>query len=155
MAYWIYKCNSRNGEHQRHYGDWQDFFRNARANTAKEWGTSEIVPALAKLEPNDVVIAYQTDRNELVGVTKVAELVPRDEFFDVMLTPVERIGVKVRPLKLADQRIAEIPALKAGPIMTLYRISHNEAQLLLRAARSAASEQDTDGRRSIPKAKRR
>jgi len=26
MAWWVYKCNSRNREYQNAYGDWDQFF---------------------------------------------------------------------------------------------------------------------------------
>ena len=64
-----------------------------------------------------MVIAYQTNRNELVGVVKVVEA--RDPRGFVYFSPVERIGVRVRPLKSKDAKIASIPALQPGWIATL------------------------------------
>jgi hypothetical protein len=57
-----------------------------------------------------MVIAYQTERNELVGLTKVDRFRRRGAHLDLYLEPLEEIGVKVRPLKKADSRIAGIPA---------------------------------------------
>jgi hypothetical protein len=79
-------------------------------------------------------IAYQTDRNELVGIAMVTQSCDEDTY--VHLKPLERIAVKVRPLKLADQKIATIPALQPGPIQTLYDISHEDAEHLVAAART-------------------
>lgn len=139
MAYWIYKCNSRNGNHQRHYGAWSEFFRLAVEHDPLRWGTTEVVQELDQLAVNDTILAHQTDQNELVGIARVAEMRACGPFVDVMLSPVERIGAKVRPLKLADERIASIGALKAGPIKTLYKLSAAEANRLIRAARKSVS----------------
>ena len=134
MAWWIYKCNKTNRPHQVVYGDWSDFF--AKKSTS-EWGSTEWVPSLSKLSAGDMVIAYQTNRNELVGVTKVDALRKRGKYLDLYLEPIEEIGTRVRPLKKANERIAEIEALLPGPIKTVYSITASEAQTLLRAARKA------------------
>ncbi|MFO0903198.1 MAG: hypothetical protein U0939_09375 [Pirellulales bacterium] len=96
-----------------------------------------MVPELKALSENDTILAYQTDKNELVGVARVAEMRVCGPFVDVMLSPVERIGAKVRPLKQADKNIAAIAALKAGPIKTLYKLSGVDANRLIRAAKES------------------
>jgi hypothetical protein len=130
MRYWVYKCNSRNLPHQVDFGDWADFFAGA---TTSKWGSTEGVPALKWANPGDVVLAYQTDRNELVGIAKVLERKPRGPYEDLILKRIGKIGVRVRPLK-RDRRVAAIPALQPGPIRTLYAISPTDANTLLRAA---------------------
>lgn len=82
------------------------------------------------------MIAYQTDRNELVGTARVVRWRPRGQFRDLILVPLTTLGVKVRPLKARDSRIRRIPALQPGPIWTLYSISKTDAKLLLDAAAS-------------------
>lgn len=54
------------------------------------------------------------------------------------LEPVEEIRAKVRPLKQGDKKIAKIPALQPGPIMTIYEIDTRDAERLIKAARRAA-----------------
>jgi hypothetical protein len=129
--FWIYKCNSRQHPHQVAYGDWSDFFLGEHDD---EWGSTEWVPALSNAERGDTILAYQTDRNELVGLAKVTGFRRRGGFFDIILHPVKKISVKVRPLKKQDSKIAAIPALQPGPIQTLYEISATDANRLLRAA---------------------
>lgn len=129
--FWIFKCNSLQHSYQLAYGDWNDFFGRA---TERRWGTTEYVPALSKARRGDTILAYQTDRNELVGLAKVTALRPRGRYLDLILRPMKRIGVKIRPLKESDRRIAGIPALQPGPIRTLYDISRTDAKRLLRAA---------------------
>lgn len=128
---WIYKCNSRNQPYQRAYGDWNDFFMD---NRATRWGTTEWVPALSQAGRGDTILAYQTDRNELIGIARVVRLRPRGRHVDLILKPLRRIGVKVRPLKARDSKVSAIPALKPGPIRTLYPIARADAARLLRAA---------------------
>ena len=72
MATWIYKCNARNKPHQVSFGDWDHFF--AEPGDGK-WGSTEWTPELCKARPEDTVLAYQTDRNEFVGIAKVVRLV--------------------------------------------------------------------------------
>lgn len=73
---WIYKCNSKGREHQRTYGDWSDVFA---SQSARVWGTTRVIPELAKANIGDTVLAYQTDRNELVGVARVADTMPNTD----------------------------------------------------------------------------
>lgn len=131
MAWWVYKCNSKNREYQVAYGDWDSFFDRSRVG---RWGSTKWGPSLAKLTPGDMIVAYQTDRNKVVGTCRMVRFKKNGPYKIVYLEPLERIGVKVRPLKEADPRIAAIPAFQGGPIMTLYSISEDDARLLLEAA---------------------
>ena len=129
--FWIFKCNSLQRPYQVASGDWNDFFGRA---DEQRWGTTKYVPALSEVRRGDTILAYQTDRNELVGLAKVTALRPRGRYLDLILRPMKKIGVKVRPLKESDRKIAAIPALQPGPIQTLYVISPPDASRLLRAA---------------------
>ena len=133
MATWIYKCNARNAPYQRAFGDWDDFFAEP-ANG--EWGSTEWTPELRKAQTEDTILAYQTDRNELVGIAKVVRQRKRGLYYDLILRPVEEIRAKVRPLKKRYASISRIPALQGGPIRTLYPIAADDARRLLRSARS-------------------
>ena len=134
MSWWIYKCNNLGHEHQRVWGDWDDLWANPNG---RSWGTTDDIPALAELGTGDSVIAYQTNRNELVGITRVTQSCEADTH--LYLRPVERIGAKVKPLKQADPVVARIPALQPGVIRTVYPISRADAERLLSAARGAAT----------------
>ena len=131
MDWWVYKCNSKKLPHQKVWGDWNDFF-NGGPN--EDWGCAQDVPALAKLKKGDMIIAYQTDRKELVGVAQVRQSCQYDDC--LYLDPIETIGVQIPPLKLSDPKIAAIPAFKRGPIQTIYEISEVDAKKLLKAAGS-------------------
>jgi predicted HNH restriction endonuclease len=141
MSWWIYKCNNRQHDHQIAYGDWSEFFAE---DATSMWGSDRWVPALLRLVPGDLVIAYQTDRNELVGITRVAYFEQIGEHNNLYLEPLEEIRVKVRPLKKRYRNVARIPALQSGPIKTIYEISERDARNLLRASGSelAASVDD-------------
>ena len=125
MAFWIYKCNSRNKPHQVSSADWDDFFAEPGDG---EWGSTEWIPELRKAQPQDTILAYQTDRNEFVGIAKVVRLRKRAAFRDLILRSVEEVRVKLRPLKQRYPSIARIPALQPGPIRTLYPIAAADAR---------------------------
>jgi hypothetical protein len=133
--YWVYKCNSRGGEHQVAEGDWNEVFSSVGAT---DWGSTEWIPQLKEAARGDLILAYQTNRNELVGVVRVERVQKRGRHLDLYLKPVEELRVKVRPLKQASERIDRIPALQPGPIKTLYDISKADAERLLHAARKVS-----------------
>src|SRR6266496_2625468 len=115
--FWVYKCNARKPPRWVRYGDWNDFFVDG---IVREWGSTEWTPAIAKVKRGDTIIAYQTDRNELVGLAKVISLKPMGQHRELILKRLRPIGVKVRALKALDRRVAAIPAFQPGPIRTLY-----------------------------------
>src|SRR5882762_7786051 len=129
--YWVYKCNSKDREYQRTYGDWREVFE---SQEPQWWGTTKIVPELSNASRGDTILAYQTDRNELVGVACVVGWKPQGKFKRLVLKPVRPIGVRVRPLKEGSAKVASIPALQPGQIRTLYPISRTDAATLLKAA---------------------
>jgi Protein NO VEIN, C-terminal len=130
--WWIYKVNSRRNNYQVDWGDWDEFFA---SDEPGRWGSTELIPKLIQARRGDMIIAYQTNRNELAGLAQVVRWQKHGLFQDLILEPVETIGAKVLPLKAGDPQIAKIPALRGGPIATLYHISRSDAQRLLRAAR--------------------
>ena len=133
LDFWVYKCNSKGHDYQRTWGDWAEVFE---SEDPQWWGTTRVVPELANAKVNDRIFAYQTDRNELVGLVKVVGWQRDGRYKKLVVKPIESLGVRVRPLKEADRRLARIPALQPGPIRTLYPIAGRDAALLLRAAGS-------------------
>jgi hypothetical protein len=133
MAYWMYKCNARKLPYQRAWGDWAEFFN---AGKVDEWGSTEWIPQLREARRGDVVLAFQSDRNELVGVARVVGQRRAGRFSALLLRPVEQLRVKVRPLKEQNPRIRVIPALQPGIIRTLYPISARDARALVRSAKA-------------------
>ena len=135
MKWWVYKCNSKEDSPWPCYGDWDDFF----ANPEQHWGASEHLPSLLTLEEGDMILAYQTDRNELVGTATVSRTCHDGGY--LYLTPEEPgIRVKVRPLK-QYARIAEMSAFQSGPVRTLYAITEDDAKYLLLMAKHRRSQQ--------------
>jgi hypothetical protein len=126
----MYKCNAKQHGYQKAWGDWDEFF--SRGHRAQRWGKTEWTPSIAQLRRGDMILAYQTNRNELVGTARVKQSCDRDGW--LYLERLDRIGVKVRPLKKSDPEIAAISALRPGPIMTVYPVSRDEAARLLIAA---------------------
>ena len=131
--WWIYKCNSREGINPDK-GNWDEVFA---SEGPVEWGTTEITPRIyEQAKKGDMLIAYQTNRNELVGTANVIGWKKRGKFYDLLIEPLETIRAKVRPLR-QDPRIDKIPALQGGPIQTLYQIDENDAKRLLNAAKAS------------------
>lgn len=128
MAWWIYKCNSTHRYGRKSSGDWHKYF--AKGHTV--WGNSKERPALADLKKGDIVIAHQSNRRELVGIARVTQSCDRDTWLH--LKAIQQIGAYIPDLKESDSKIAEIPALQAGPIQTIYNILDSDAHRLLRAA---------------------
>jgi hypothetical protein len=90
------------------------------------------------LKPGDLVSAYQTDRNQLVGLLRFEHHKNGGAYFVVN----EKLGVKVRPLKKSDERIEVIPALQQGPVRALFGLSDSDGQALLVAARKAKARKE-------------
>jgi hypothetical protein len=134
MDWWVYKCNSEKRPHQKVWGDWNDFFQ---GDPNEDWGCTKDVRGLAKLKKGDMIIAYQTDRKELVGIAQVRQ--PCQYNGCLYLNPIEIIGAKLPPLKKSDPKIAAIPAFKRGPIQAIREISEADAKRLLKAAGSIHS----------------
>jgi hypothetical protein len=129
---WIYKCNSQKRKYQPAWGDWKVFFASGKP---QQWGSTRWrIRGLEQAKPGHTIIAYQTDRNELVGLARVIRWRLRKGARDLILQPLKTIGVKVRPLKKRYPNIARIKALQPGEVKTLYPISTRDARRLLRAA---------------------
>lgn len=130
MAYWMYKCNAKQTDYAVDSGDWEYVFGPMETSS---WGNTGDVPQLGELEVGDTLLAYQTDKNSLVGIARVAYW----QKGEVFVQPLRRIGergVKVRPLKKKDPKVDAIPALQGGPIQTIYAMTPKEVDTLLRAA---------------------
>lgn len=131
MALWVYKCNSKGHEYQRDSGDWEYVFNSTRATS---WGSTEVIPELAHAKVGDTILAYQTDRNELVGIARVVRWKREGGYKRLILKPVRTLGVRVRPLKKMNPTVGRIPALRPGPIRTLYHIDPADAKALVNSA---------------------
>lgn len=133
MSFWIYKCNARSPEYANATGDWTYVFERPEA---VPWG-STILSGVDAIVKGDVLLAFQTDRNELVGLVDVVALKPlKNGHRRLVVRRGEHIGAKVLPLKKKDPKIAAIPALQGGPIRTAYAITDADARRLLTAARA-------------------
>lgn len=156
MNWYVYKCNSLNLAHQRQYGNWREFFDGSWTGEPASWGTTKWIPALAELQEDDKVLAYQTNENSLVGLVEVDGWREEGGWDYVYLRPLIRLGtdgVKVRPMKIHNRRIAEIHAFKTRQIKTLYHISPEDADLILAEAktRCVAIEFNTQRPKRIPR----
>ena len=137
MTCYVYKCNCRNDPHQNHYGDRRTLFDRTTDGRRCRWGTPDVVPALSQLIEGDNILAYQTDRNSLIGLVVVDGWGAEDGRQYVYLRPRIRLGqdgVKVRPMKV-DPVIDAIHAFATNEVKTLYDIDSSDAEYILNAAR--------------------
>lgn len=104
MTFWIYKCNARSPEYANATGDWAYVFERPEA---VPWGSTTLsgVDAIGK---GDVLLAFQTDRNELVGLVDVVALKPlKNGHRRLVVRRGEHIGAKARSLKKKDSKNAQ------------------------------------------------
>lgn len=133
MSFWVYKCNDTDHPDQVVHGDWEHVFG---ARKTVEWGSTEYSPNLEKLSPGDLLIAYQTERNEVVGLAEVVRFKPVGQHKQLYVQALKRFGVPLRPLKKIDARIRDLDAFKAGPIRTIYPITTSDAWHLLEVVKA-------------------
>jgi hypothetical protein len=131
MGFWVYKCNNSESDHKVYAGDWSVFFDSP--DEFSDWGSTEVVPKLRQLVPGDMVVAYQTNRNALVGLAKVHDMVDvGDGELEVVLEPVQRWSeIKVKPFR-SNPDFAAIRAFAPGFPRTLYALREDEYRTLLR-----------------------
>lgn len=133
MKHWVYKCNALDTPWPT-YGDWDEVFALPRG---RSWG-DETLKGVGEVSAGDTLLAYQTDRNELVGTVLVVSTPKVKGLKRLVVRPLEEIRVKVRPLKASDARISGMWALAGGEIRTAYAITTSDARHLLARARLAS-----------------
>ncbi len=134
MNFWVYKCNARQPSYAQSWGDWWvDVFQPGGART---WGETTL-KGVDQIRVGDVLLAYQTDRNELVGTAEMIGFKRAGRERRIVIAPTETIRAKVRPLK-RDPRIKALSAFAPiGDIRTAYAIDRDDALHVLRAARAS------------------
>jgi hypothetical protein len=143
-ALWVYKCNAIEHAHQIATGDWDDFFAGPQPG---RWGGSWTMASPTSLDilrirmqPGDLVLCWQTNRQRAVGLCRVDSLndrVDRDgEKQREML--LELLGEPFSPpvpllaMRRQDPKLAAVRCFRPGG-GTLYETSPTEARILLRA----------------------
>lgn len=142
MSFWIFKCNDKGHEHQVQHGDWNDVFSE---RLPQEWGSAESIKADGELEAGDLLIAYQTDRNEVVGLVEVVKPNQKGKLY---VRPIEEYRVRLLPLKKQDERIGKLGAFAQGKIATIYSITTADAWHLLNVVKAQSVLQQVLGRAS-------
>ena len=136
MSFWVYKCNTDQHEHQKYWGDWDDVFAEGGV---MGWGDSEGCDQLSALKSGDIVIAHQSNREELVGLCEVIGYEEKDAKHHLMLKAIEEIRVSMPELKEFDERIESLKAYAQGYVRTIYSITTAEALHLIDVARQLAA----------------
>ena len=121
---WVYKCNDSEEAPWPQRGDWARFFSQpGKGIWGGEWSTKN--PESRKIirermSPGDLVLCYQTDRREMVGICELVRFVhtsrgPR-KGRELVLRPAERFRppVKIHDLKDTIAPLKTVRALQPG-----------------------------------------
>ena len=144
---WVYKCNSKPANNGRAaYGDWEDLFDLPSSQQPVEWGGSwatnrEYQKRVFKeeVEIGDLILAYQTDRQAGIGLTKVVNITVDGDENCLWLTAIDRFRkpAKYHQMKRTTHpHLKEVAAFKSGPVETIAGTSRQEAYWLLEASGS-------------------
>lgn len=155
-ALWVYKCDARE-RGDLEFGDWLDFFELASKRSPVSWGSTEWIRSNAsrkhireEMFAGDLILAWQVDRAEAVGLCRVAAVRERDGWHDMFLEAVEEFDepVRIRHLRREDPTLWQVRAFRPGSQGTIFATSPHEAQLLLRACRQSRYRVEGRTRRS-------
>jgi hypothetical protein len=139
---WMYKSNNRPRPGQTSKGNWRsDFFGETGPGGGRwggEWGInskSSLSILRKEMKAGDLIIAYQSDTKEIVGLCRVRRVAVFDpeKGIEMDLVPAclfdEPVPIHALKRKL-DQELNTVSALKPGFAGTLYRVSSEDAAII-------------------------
>ena len=137
MAYrnaWIYKWNSRGRFHEGKGRDWKEVFESGMEFTGYGFDNPVGRRLIGEVRSGDLVVAYQTNQRAAIGICRVVALQldsdPRIRFMPLRMFA---MPVKLHDLKRSNAHLADVEALRQGPVQSLYRLTSDEAITVLRA----------------------
>jgi hypothetical protein len=151
MSVWVYKCHYDSPAFASSYGVWLDFFSDPKDGSwGGEWSTKS--PASQNtirnlMKKGDTIVAYQTDRKEIVGQCKVKAMKDTKAGKAVYLTPVDQYypPIKIHNLKKKNRQLLKIKAFKQGPLQAVHPIAMQEFRLILNAYKKNAKSRKSAG----------
>lgn len=139
MRYWLYKCNTEGGP-AGYWGDWRGMVFNKKGPV--QWGgdystrSHEVSNYLASdVSPSDVVVAYQTNLQAVVGYCTVSRITGPPGDRKLWLQPFEVVDP---PFRIHDHKRGSVLAQSGavnGPVM-LRELDRTEMEALLALAGS-------------------
>lgn len=136
---WVYKCNRVQYDYSRAYGDWDDVFRKTgEVRWGGSWCTANPVSKSImneRIQRGDLVIAYQTDDRNIVGVCRLSKITGGKNNRGLWLIPLYRFDppVAIHEIKARVPELRKLSAFTGGFPQTLYAVSRSEQRLLERA----------------------
>lgn len=139
---WIYKCNIESLQN----GDWKVFFEREREGDG-EWGGTWCIESKTSLkflreeiQVRDLMLAWQSDRREAVGLCRVADLPDDGGEISIVLKTVMQFAnpVKLLPYKKIHDAIKHGKGFQPGG-GTLFATTSPEAKVILRLCGVPAS----------------
>ena len=136
---WVYKCNRNEQEFARAFGNWRDVFRTAKTQT---WGGSWCTGNNASkhfmndvMRDGDLVLAYQTDDRNIVGVCRLEKITGQRNKRRIWLKPVHRFPspIAIHELKTQIPELRTVKAFNGGFPQTIYSVSPHERRILEQA----------------------
>jgi hypothetical protein len=137
---WVYKCNINEDA----CGDWKEFFEGDRKGTG-EWGGTWCIKnpysrqiLREEMEKGDLVLAWQTDQQQAVGLCRVVALLDgpddgQDIDTAIYLETVMRFPIPIKLLAFKKQypELINGNAFKQGKLGTLFDTKPDEARVIL------------------------
>lgn len=151
MSVWVYKCHYDSPAFASSYGDWLDFFSDPKDGSwGGEWSTkSPVSENIVKnlMKKGDTIVAYQTDRKEIVGQCKVQAMKDTKDGKAIYLTPIEQYypPIKIHDLKRKNRQLLKIKAFKQGPLQALHPIAMQELRFILNAYKRGTKSRKSAG----------
>src|SRR3954465_6432060 len=106
---WLYKWNDHGASHASLRRNWGAFFDEGQTSEGFGRADGEGGSRLAKVQPGDLLIAYQTDEKAAVGLCRVLEV--NHDKPSLTFHPIERFS---RPARLHELKHSD-PVLDAMP----------------------------------------
>lgn len=133
MNYRVFKSNPKSSSYAPTRGDWNTFFS---IGGRWRWGHSDR-KGIELLRTGDKVLAVATGSSqELSGLARVVGRESTDDGgYEMILEPIESLGVKLLPLKKKYARVRNLKCLEGGVVATVYEIDNAAAEYLLKVAR--------------------
>lgn len=144
---WVYKNNAKGHAYQGSMGSWEDYFDLAGDGHAVPWGRTDWMGnaagrnAAMRMEAGDLVLCWQSDRKQAIGLAEVVDL-PGDwadvdgrSERTVNLRPVDRFeaGIPLLQMRGSNPQLGEVRAFRPGPIQSIYETAPAEAAAILDA----------------------
>lgn len=135
---WVYKCNRNSQDFATAKGDWDEVFqKTGPTKWGGSWCTSNPVSKHIlneEMAAGDLILAYQTDDRQIVGVCRVHRIEGERNERNLWLKPIHRFvpTVSVHELKATNSALRRVAAFSRAFPQMIYAVSREERKTLER-----------------------